>query len=778
MSPKYISPISAALALAAFSGSASAVLWIEEINQVQGTVSFSNSLAPAGNPSSVSLSSSSIGLSPNVGSSTSGSFVGNDAPYDITVVAEGTEHTISPTAYLDGGRDIYLFAPQSSAPVPNEPAAPPVLDFNECAGFVSFQFVHAVTGDPLVLEDAYAYAHPEVSPGSFGGWQAHTNGDNTSGETFSVRGDGSNYRIDITYKVGLFYFPYSEQRVVDCDQSAAPIVIELNPEILPFDPGKISGYVDLKFLTEQPNTDMWAVWGPAGHQRYDALSSPAFGTFLIEDLIPSDFVSPSDPYAVYGNLHFDTGVNHEYFTTKAIDVTVPNAGTVSTGNAFIMDPGFVDGDISVRGPRRCMMAQDTVQRSLGGTAGGSASAYLTFAVGPDSLAEPGMRELSADYLLAVGAPNNTTENWTPGYYGHFGTSTAGYQNSDYSFSDYTVGSPAVPPDYSTQTIDVNHCLAYVNGHININKLDTSGSKFNDPRVWYNGGQSGDGVSYYVSGSATGLPQSGAARDVTGSVAMCIPAGDYTFNANVSAASEDGVVSDTQIRQVQHSIPCGAFVNPLVVNVDVDSACAGELTTPMEVSAKGLLEPAEVTELYAVLNCTDSDPSDSRDIFDLVTDISECPNRIPICGGSTGITCGVDPTQTLSLATAGLVQCGNTVHVVGIDADTGSTSVSASTPFSYELPATPGPGCNNVVVPYDNTNGGGTIDIDDIVEPMNNCGLELESTWCKFNNKTNGTTISNGEDVVLKGGAYTGLCRVETSCGNWHVCSFKATVTGP
>jgi hypothetical protein len=780
MSPKYISPISAALALAALSGTASAFIY-EEINQVEGSVAFTNSLALAGTLSSVSIGSSSVGLSPNVGASTSSTFVGNSADYDISVVAHDVQHVISPTAYLDGGEDYYNFTPQTSAAVPNEPGTAPEVHFSECAGFASFQFVHAVTGDPIALVDAYAYAHPETSPGSFGGWQAHTNHQEwlgpTTGETFPVRGDGSNYRIDITYKVGLFWFPHSEERVIDCDQPSAPIIIELNPEELPFEPGAIEGYVDLKFLSEQPNTDMWAVSGPAGHQNYDALSTPAYGTFLIEDLIPSDWVNPSDPYAVYGNMHFNTGVNHEYFTTKAIEVTVPDGTTVSTGNAFVMDPGFVEGKVAVRGPRRCTTAADRVNRGLSGTAGGSASGDLTYSVGVDPLAEPGMRQLAADYLLAVGAPNNTTESWTPSYYGHFGTTSSGYQNSDYSYTDYTVGSPAVAPGAPPLEIDVNHCLAYIDGDIHINRLDASGSKFNNPRVWYNGSNSGDGVSYGVSGYATGVPVDGAARDVQGNVSICVPDGTYTFSANVTAESEAHVVSDTQVRQVTHDIQCGAYVNPLVVNVDVDSACAGELTTPMEVSAKGILEPTDVISMYAVLNCVDPDPNDETDIFDLVTDITVCPDRIEICGTPGTPACGVDPTHSIPLGTADLKQCGNTVHVVAIDADENEASVSASTPFSYELPATPGPGCNNVSVAYDNVKGGGTIDVDDIVEPMNNCGLELESTWCKFYNKTHGTTYSeHGEDVTLKGGTFSGLCRVQTECGNWHVCSFKADVT--
>src|SRR5687767_2943233 len=110
MSPKYISTISALLALAAVTGGASAqtIPIPEKVNQVIGDVGFSNSLA--GPISWLYVSSSSVNLVQTMSANTWGSVTPTGATYDITVLASGATHNIMPNAGLDGGKDQYQFA--------------------------------------------------------------------------------------------------------------------------------------------------------------------------------------------------------------------------------------------------------------------------------------------------------------------------------------------------------------------------------------------------------------------------------------------------------------------------------------------------------------------------------------------------------------------------------------------------------------------------------------------------------------------------------------------
>ncbi len=781
MSPRFISSLSAMAALAAIAVPASAIVIDDNVNQIQGSVGFSNANLP-NSPVAITLSSQTVGISPTRSASTSGAVSGNSANYSLTVLANDLTHYVSPVAYFDSWRDVYYFAPKTSTAVANEPAAATNLGFSECAGQVSVEFYDINTGDPVAVPSVSAYAYPEVSPGNFGGEQAHTSNGNTSAEKFPVRGDGSNYRIDVYYRVGLLSYVTQEQRVVTCDADAQPIRIGLS-DGPPYDLSQIDGYVDLHYKNEIADTQMVATWGPAGHTSIDYLSgSPASGDFLIENLVPSDAVTPSDSYNVYANMRFTTGNGIESFTSPYVEAMVPEGQTYHTNNDFIMDAGYVDGNIGVRGPTACLQAVDRMNRSLSGPRWGSASVDLAYAMQPDPDDAPGIRLLSAAYDLAVGAPQNTTEAWTPWFYEHFASGNPApkqYLASGYSVYDNKVGSPLVAPGSTNTHIPVNHCLAQVMATVTINSADPAGTTFNNPRVTYGGRYIGeDGSDYSTWGDGYGTPLASDPRAQSGRVNLCVPAGSHTFDATVSASDENGVISDTQLRHVTHDIECGAIVNPLVVSVDTNPACNGAAYASHTASSKGFFEPKEVREMYAVVNCSEADMPAGVDF-----DATLCPvsKRTQICGNGAQ-ACGEDPQDLpFSIPTAGLQMCGQTLLIVAIDDETGDASVSASKPFAVELQGPTGAGCDDVIAKYDNVLKGGVIDLELATEPLNACGLESEPVKCSFSNGTKRWTFTddpnnpNDTKVILPGGQYSANCQLQTDCGT-RTCSFDATVT--
>ena len=152
--------------------------------------------------SSGSLRADSTGTSPTYNNSTTVTVTsGTTATYEVTV--ESSVAGIPYRVYgidmrLDSGGDQYFFAEQDSPPVfPEEDGAPDVvLDFAECAGIVEVHLVDQ-DGSPVTVDGGgiSALLQPsDVIQAQALSWPA-----GASTESLAVRGDGSDYRIDVTF---------------------------------------------------------------------------------------------------------------------------------------------------------------------------------------------------------------------------------------------------------------------------------------------------------------------------------------------------------------------------------------------------------------------------------------------------------------------------------------------------------------------------------------------------------------------------------------------------
>src|SRR5690606_5471728 len=124
----------------------------------------------------------------------------------------------------------------------------------------------------------------------------------------------------------------------------------------PVEPGGIRGSIDLRFENERPNeTTVHANYGPFNDSGSTRLP-PGYGQFQIDNLIPSSAVPGGDTYEVHGQMYFPVPPAGEvqYFRTPNVEVTVPAGGYAYLNNTFIMEAGYLQGDVRVEGPDDCV----------------------------------------------------------------------------------------------------------------------------------------------------------------------------------------------------------------------------------------------------------------------------------------------------------------------------------------------------------------------------------------------------------------------------------------
>ena len=362
-------------------------------NQITGTIELTNTnpavLAILNGPSDSppgagrgffagKLRADSIGTTPTFNNTTSVIVAsGTTATYEVTV--ETSPAGISYRVYdLDmnlANSAQYIFAEQNSLLLLPEPEPDVELEFAECAGIVDVRFVDQ-DGSPVVVEGGSIIAR--LQPSNVIQAQAFGLQAETSSGDLAVRGDGSDYRIDISFFRNFGSDPHldliriegqcQEFLTMQCDE------IQVVECVVPFDDeggvdtqdlGEIVGEIDM--LGEDEHripvalTVIGALGGPFNNQRFDFVDNtppfpPSSGAFLLPNVLRSDFVSPPRAYLAWSNMSFRLGTAYEFFRTPFLGIG-PNPGVVvdggmvtDLGDTFVMSPGFLDVDIELAGP--------------------------------------------------------------------------------------------------------------------------------------------------------------------------------------------------------------------------------------------------------------------------------------------------------------------------------------------------------------------------------------------------------------------------------------------
>jgi len=314
------------------------------------------------------------------------------AEYVVTVETDltGITYNVSADGRLQLSGDQYIFARDgepsahiTSDPVFPEPAPDVDLDFKECAGLVNVEFVDE-NDNPVAIDGGRILAHREATgnPGVFR-LQARDFAlpGGTTEEWVAVRGDSSLYRVDTfiittsgsdTFSDFVTFETLCQHFVtVGCDE-----LVELQCVIPsdgsgggppdPADLGRIIGEADMLCEDEIDDpvgsqrryTRMTADLGPFNNFRFDWIASdPSSGPFELENLLQSDAVDPAQGYRVSGQMAFGSGETYQTFRTPFLCrglnpcVFVEGGLTTDLTDTFVMDPGYVEGDLLLCGPQ-------------------------------------------------------------------------------------------------------------------------------------------------------------------------------------------------------------------------------------------------------------------------------------------------------------------------------------------------------------------------------------------------------------------------------------------
>ena len=715
-------------------------------NQIYGTIKFNNPAGPVLNylNSGHGLGGGIISAAQVGGGFSSSTSVADDpsqlsAPYVITVQAgdpsgnppvPAIPYNVTPVMNVDGSS--YYFAPATSGGVIFPPALPDVLlDFCECVGLVEIQFCD-VNNHPVPV--------PQFSMAAYlpsGAVQAGSSSGGATSTRLAVRG-GNTFNVIVSINVtsgtdafsDYFLITYSTNYTVTvgCDQ------IVTNKFIVPPSPigpggggalGKIIGIADVLGKAEHFNyhgrTILNAFDGPLGNYRYyniPPLSQPGYlpcagsspppfvvgtpscnssGPFCLTNLLPSNFSTPPRDYIVAAGFYFDLHRRFEFFVSPYLyGVTVPSAGTVNLGNTFVIQPGYMVGDVFLCGPdegtnansclRHIYRVSDDAHDSDGdgipeydadlnlgsqlrayglgllgaGATHTAAGGFARLLFEGDFVATgPNKNHFVGDYNMTLGGLDSGATHWnvqeldltighvdTPADRDSYINSSVGIYNPH--FADVEI----VP----TQTVIKNHRYGF--SQVIINFHTTGGTLFY-PVV--GAGMSFNGINFegqpaqYTAGiQAYGTPTGITTATSDGQVVMCIPEGTYTVNPTIESVNPDGITSS------HNTLLPFTLVVPPCAKI---TACPGLQMT---------LTNLPMCATNRLLHITGSTTSHTN-----VTSISYVLNGgapVTVCNN-----CGISPSFSFNVT---LADCVNILKVTVTDADGCVASVEST--IHYDL----------------------------------------------------------------------------------------------
>jgi hypothetical protein len=651
--------------------------------------------------------------------------------YELTVESgppgAGIAYELSVESYLAkpvlGIQSLYRFLPAVSGPVEHEPSPDVSLDIKECAGIIKLVFCDA-DDNPVGIEGGTATAYPEDPPwsGRFSSKRQTITGfvSGQAEQYVVVRGDGSLYNIEIRVQVGtnefvdrLTYETETQVRAF-CDV-VTQVVIRVEDRCDPDFLGSAVGIFDILGEDEHRIDDydtssvVKAAYGPWGNYRYAFIDAePSSGSFLLQNMMPSDVVSPADPYEVAACAFFREGYRFEEFCSPTYELLVSRGQQADLGETFVIDPGRVQGDILLAGPEPVnpaigspmedlYRAEDTDgdgiphQRSFGsGSLGGSyvmATGSLSIAPGASHSADrgegsvifegaydPGQAAFRGDYELVLGGLQREPSIWQAArLYLNFRDEATpnvpeSYQTCYYDVSPNNVAWLIAPG--STHTYPLHYCMNQVYVHFR-----AEGGTFIRPWIGGSGTLQGTdfelnpadyGVYYlHAEGTPVSLPGSN-----TGLVVMTLPQATYDLHPHISALNPSGGTSMVGLNPVTFELGCKQTYEiwaDFVLHLDSPPLCTSQpaVTLTGSIEGESSIENIEYTVNGGapVTYCTScgTDPPFSIDVTlaDGVNDIAI--TAVDSLGRTALVTTQIEKTNT----PPGL---GNVLRAVKEDAD--------------------------------------------------------------------------------------------------------------
>jgi hypothetical protein len=397
--------------------------------------------------------------------------------------------------------------------------------------------------------------------------------------------------------------------------------------------GQIIGRVDM--LTENEHwindysTWMYAYNGPQSNYRLSdvgvqvqptgsscpsptlpfvgTLTCNSAGQFVLPNLLPSDFYpglnDPAGPrpYYLHGRLIYGLGQRFQLFETPKLmagnannaPVTVDAGGMVDLGNTFVMNPGWVKGDVylccrdqegKADSPLRYLSRSsdhdsnlDEIPDNLGfdytsqvlasglDSLGTGATKSAVRAVGrtlfPGSFAAG---HFVGDYRLTLGGLNGETTRWdqSPLVLIFENGDLGNYLSSGVSIGNNHFKNVQVVP---TQTVINHHRYGMSRVVVNFHS-DNSGTTLYHPRITGSGSWVGpdfeNNAANYTAyiGYADGTPVDKASAAPDAQIILCVPQGQYTFTPHLESVSGGSSTHNDLQPFAQYVGPCSSITS--------------------------------------------------------------------------------------------------------------------------------------------------------------------------------------------------------------------------
>jgi Zn-dependent metalloprotease len=616
--------------------------------ELTGTVRFANSnpdlLSRLGAPGNEGMSTVTVratSLAPNAGLSAQVSPPAADRlanSYQLSVqagtnAATAIAYAVQGQIGLKDGRELF-YTRTVETPALIEDATPLPLDLPECVGLVRLRFVDT-DGNPLTVEGGSGTVSAE---GELRGQIFSLAAGLT--ESFHVVPADREFSLALQLQRGTdphtdqITYPFTLVTNVPCDTMMTVAVVLQDTTKL----GRIVGNV--AFLgASVPQTGPSSIsglkgrpaviaTGPGGNRRLHLVEPKggqvALGTFTLDNLLPSDAVSPPQPWHVQAEYHLGSGRNFVWFVSPALGagqnpgVNVVAGETVTIPHLFKFQRTRIWGDIRLAGPPDTTASLSALNGIVrpddygvdaqgvplhAGEYGMIGSHVIAHGLdekvpGAEFTAAGGRSagNFSGDYDGASGEFRGRYELLVSAIQAEFVREQAVWQRDGFALAISTVTNALTP--HVNQVLAITETdaprLTLNSGSIATNNLAlgfsevclrfrTPGRRFHSPTVVQAPGTfsgvdfEGRSRNYAVNiEAASGLPAGVTDAADTGVLTMVLPQGTYRLRPQLSVLNDDGSESQTQLDEITLDVPARQRIcveGCLRLNVSIP-ACAG------------------------------------------------------------------------------------------------------------------------------------------------------------------------------------------------------------
>lgn len=684
----------------------------------------------------------------------------------------GYVHSVTADMTLGNG-DRYIFAPQNSPPLGAHqlpplcgPCPPETMTICECPTVVELCFVDCLTGQPVAINGDRFQATIVGGPIQASG----TLGNNITCRKILLR-SGEQYNLTLDYHTGTSYFTDRidwrrtvpvDTRGYDCN-SAGPLPVTVTVGIVEIDdqehcvgigPGSppqcpVSMFGNLNMLCECEHNigQNWSLMSalsvpvPGGiqQQRYSHVApNPVCsdGQFNLINLLEGT-------YNLHGQMCFRTGHNYQWLQTPQTSRTVACNDNLNLGDTFVLDCGWVEGDLFLCGDCVQYLHREAAPESRGSLLNGSSYVAASGPAGGQARAQfPGtwltgspQGAFSGTYSLSLGGLNQGASTWTANQLVLKFLNTSPPPGTPYLDSPVTIIDRLFPAQTITRRAHIVNDHKYCFSRVTLN-YRVGGYATYTPSLTGSGSFKGTDFLGLPANYAVGVSETtgtGPTPTTPGQVVMCLPEGTYDFSPRVSSGGYFNTL-----------LPVKGIVVGCKQDIEISDGLQLQVLDPPDcVRTNGPNLTIWLTNDFPVTSLTYS--------------VNGGP-ALPLPGTPVAPGSGF---RTVTLPPGALAPCANTVRIEARDNRTPAAVAAQTVSLVFDIVPPTISGCRDVhvTVPAGQTSGNAVLPI---VMATDNC-LGPVTVSCSH---------SSG---VFPLGVTVVTCTATDTCGNTATCQYEVDV---